>query len=207
MTQVILYAGTTSWTVPANCTATIECFGSGGNGLTGGVGSYYSANGGGGGGYANATSVSLTGGTTINVQIGAAGSQTDTWFNSSSYLLASAGNGSTHGSGSGTAATLTYTGQNGGYGAQSGTSAPSGNGGNCGGPSGSPYAGAGAVGAGAYSNGYNGSNYGGGGSGGCANGYTGGNGAAGLIVINYTPTGGGSYNTTQMFAMFPQGLF
>lgn len=87
----IITSGTT-WTVPAdwnNSDNTIEVIGGGGGGGNGGAGDGSNAGsgggGGGGGGYAKATNVTLTPGSSVNIQIGSGGPAAtaggDTYFN------------------------------------------------------------------------------------------------------------------------------
>lgn len=121
--------------VPASCT--VHCIGAGGRGwaATGGA----LAHGGGGGAYARA-SVSLTPSAVINVQVGAEGSQTDTWLFNSSTVLAKAGSNATSsvtGAGGTAAASIGSTKYDGGTGGISPqTFYPHGGGGGSAGPSG-----------------------------------------------------------------------
>lgn len=118
----------------------VHCFGAGGRGnrSTGGTNQ---PNGGGGGAYACLNSFTGSAGATVNCQMGDEGSQTDTWFGTSSTVLAKAGsNGPTTGTvgGAGGASgscigDVKYSGGNGGAG---GNSSAGGGGGGCAGPSG-----------------------------------------------------------------------
>lgn len=85
---VFLKAGTTSWKVPSDWpgTGVVECIGPGGNGYQdrGGPG-------GGGGAYAKLNALSATAGATLSCQVGAGGSQQNTWLGSTTTVLAAAG--------------------------------------------------------------------------------------------------------------------
>src|SRR5882672_4193900 len=107
----ILTSGS-SWTVPSNWSNSnnkIELIGAGSPGESWGAG------GGPGGGYARAENYPLSGGSSVSYQIGISSlSGGDTWFDSSSILMASGGKHSggswVAGTGSGTAMTVGYSG-------------------------------------------------------------------------------------------------
>jgi YD repeat-containing protein len=175
-----LTSGTT-FTVPSDWTSTntIEAIGGGGGAGKGGAGND-AAGGGGGGGYSKITNLSLTAGASVSYSIGAGGAGAtaspgtggaggDTWFSSTSTLLAKGGGGGTGAANGGTvlggAAAVAaqgvgatrYSGGRGypwvaqnRFGAGGGAAGPSGNGKNGGGggdQSGSYYAGGGGGGA------------------------------------------------------------
>ena len=135
---IYLTAGTATWTVPPGWNSannTIEALGAGGQGAGSGGG------GAGGGGYAKIANFSATVGAVIPVTIGAGGSGTNTVFNNTSTLVATAGanaSGSSGGAGGSIASevgSVKYAGGNGGAG-NSGSGGSGGGGGGAGGASG-----------------------------------------------------------------------
>jgi hypothetical protein len=117
--------GTTSFAIPSDFTATkpfsIEAVGAGGASVTA-TGALYK-NGGGGGAYAKEdrpSALNIKAGDIVSVQVGAGGSQADTWFKSSDLVRASAGKNATNAvgaNGTGGAAgagRITYAGGDGG---------------------------------------------------------------------------------------------
>ena len=178
----------TTWTVPSNwsSTNTVTCTASGGSGADGftfnipfGGTAIEGGPGGGGGAVAEITNQALTPGQVIPIQIGSAGSLTDTFWNSSSTVRAQAGrNGApfspgTGGQASSSVGSTTNSGSNG--------SANSGSTGGAGG-----NAASGAL-----------TGHGAGGAGGNGPNNPGGSGQGGAIVITYTAaaTGGGNRRT------------
>ncbi len=86
---VFLKAGDISYTVPSGvANLRVHCIGAGGRGI-GGAGGV--RNGGGGGAYARKNLIAVSAGNVIPCQIGAAGSEVDTWFSSTGTVLAKAG--------------------------------------------------------------------------------------------------------------------
>lgn len=137
--------GAGTWTVPADWndeSNTVECIGGGGSGNT----TFWG--GGGGGGYSRIDNATLTSGSSVDYQVGAAAQ--DTWFGatvySSSVVGAKGGANATSAGGAGGAAangigTIKYSGGNGGAslsgkGGGGGAGGPLGNGGNGGSGSG-----------------------------------------------------------------------
>lgn len=117
--------GAGTWTVPADCQkATIECIGGGASGGSlwwGGPESY----GGGGGAYSKLNEIELTPGDSISYSVGLGGvhpsgssahwvSGTDTWFKSTSDVLAKGANHNTGGQASASVGDVKYNGGNGG---------------------------------------------------------------------------------------------
>ncbi len=99
---VVIVAGTTSWVVPSDWNSAnnmVQVIGPGGNG-GGSLGSPLSTGSGGGGGqFAQINNVSLTPGAVVSVQVGGGGSQSDTWFLSSTTVRGQAGQNATSASG------------------------------------------------------------------------------------------------------------
>ena len=216
MAQIILTTGS-SWTVPAdwnNAANTIECIGGGQSGWIA-----TNTNGGAGGDYAKIVNLALTPGANVTYHLGVGGSATanatpnaggDTWFNSTSTVLARGGGSATSASvgstvnagggnptgtasggggaggpnGPGNASTSGATGGSGdaGFGGAGGTASLPGSSGTEWGTAGS----GGGGGASATGDGAAGGQYGGGG-GGARSGHNSGAGRAGVIVITYTP--------------------
>ncbi|UAY50643.1 PKD-like domain-containing protein [Ferruginibacter albus] len=95
------YNSSTTWTCPIGVSSiTVECWGAGGAG--GGATANPSSGGGGGGGsYVKNTSIAVTPGTTYTITVGAGGSGStgagqaggDSWFGSTTTILAKGGNG------------------------------------------------------------------------------------------------------------------
>jgi hypothetical protein len=233
--RTIILTSVTSWQVPSdwnNSDHTVHVIGGGGGGGKGRPGDHGpdaggGAGGGGGGAYASATnSLSLTPSSTINIQIGSGGtggSSTeqagtaggDTWFDSSSTLMAKGGSGGLSGdnqragvaggAGGAAASSVGDTTQSGGTGGTGGTATgwSGGGGGGGAGAAGDTAAGTnGSTGAdgvsdnsgGAGGDGGQGNPTGGGagGSGGATNGGTGYAGTAGTELVNgNTGSGGG----------------
>lgn len=190
---VFLHAGTTSWVVPTGVSVVrVECIGPGGNG------SYGTTNesakpGGGGGAYALKAALSVTSGSTLSCQVGAGGSQQDTWFGHPSTVRATAGkNGAPDTppvASPGSIGDLVYDGGLGGGNFSSTGSFAGGGGGGAGGPDGPGTAGSSV-----------GSSLGGGG-GGAANGGTaptsGTGGGVGGAARDGTPGGAAGVNNVQ----------
>lgn len=134
---------TSPWTVPSDCTliTSVECVGGGGQGYYG-DGSANPGPGGGGGEYAKKSNLPTTPGSTIPFQVGAG---LDTWFSSSSIVLAHAGGSATSSfpagaGGTGGVGDVVYSGGNGrlpSANAGGGAAGPHGAGGNAGVNSGS----------------------------------------------------------------------
>ena len=83
MNQIAILTGTTSYTVPSGVTKLyVECIGPGGHGFNSASGA--------GGAFA-ARGISVTPGDVISLQVGAKGSQLDTWFLNTTTVLAKAG--------------------------------------------------------------------------------------------------------------------
>lgn len=86
--------GTNTWTVPNdwnNSNNTVECIGSGADGVqVAGTGPSQLGGGGGGGAYAKKANISLTLGSSVNYKVGNPGS-VNTWFNGSSITSCSVG--------------------------------------------------------------------------------------------------------------------
>lgn len=190
-TTITLNVGQTNWTVPSDWTSvnTISCLGPGGNGQNGSVVNIPfdgSANvggvGGGGSAYAQIINQTLTSGMMIPIQIGLAGSQNDTWWNTTATVRGQAGQNGVSGGAAGQASSSV------GATTTSGTNGGAGGFGQPGGAGGAPGA---VI-----------SSYGEGGSGG--NGpYGGGSiGTDGVIIITYTPgaSGAGSRREQTMVA-------
>lgn len=206
--ETIVLTSGTSWTVPSdwnNDSNTINCIGAGASGT--------STVGGAGGAFASISNIALTPGTSIPYQVGTASSEATvaaSWFGSTSTVSAAGSIHNTPAAQSASVGTVTYVGGYSENGSGAGAAGPSGPGM----PSNVSTAGTGdngAGGAGAASNsgasggsgtewgtagsgggGANGGNYVGGdgglyGGGGGASNVTPGSGAAGVIVIQYTP--------------------
>lgn len=187
---VVLTAGTTGWTVPADFNRScndVKCLGPGGQGF-GDVGS----NGGGGGGaYARMPNMNLTPGTTYNCQVGSGSSENDTWLNTTSAIIADAGKNAVDTSGAAGGTTASSIGLYEAAGGAGGAgSSGGGGGGGAGGPNGTGNAGA----TGTPTGGAGGSGDAGSGGAGGPGGTTG-NGTAGSAGTNfgsgYGPGGGG----------------
>lgn len=210
-TTVVLTSGT-SWTVPSdfNTTAnTVECWGGGGGGGGANGGSPGSGGGGGGGAYSQVTNLNLTPGSSVAYSIGdagtaglsvgptAGGAGGNTWFHSTTTVLASpglgGGNGSvnTGGNGGTTASCVGTVKLPGGNGGNSTTSTAPGGGGGAGGPDGAGSAGAAGSGANAGAGGYGDGGIGGAGGAGGAVG-----GGAGQADERGGGGGGGDGDTT-----------
>lgn len=199
-TQTAILTSGNSWTVPSNVySITVECWG-GGGGRSANAGR--ACGGGGGGAYAKKNSLTVTPGSSISysIGVGGAGSSTgsgnpggDTWFSSTSTVLAKGGSGVSQSSSTGGAGGLAsssvgdvkYSGGKGGNGTGSGCCEGAGGGGGA----------AGSTGAG--SAGPNGSAN----SGLCTSGndvyggdYVDEYGGAGGIGVGYDGAGGGAYN-------------
>lgn len=190
-TTVVLTSGT-SWTVPSdfNTTAnTVECWGGGGGGGGANGGSPGSGGGGGGGAYSQVTNLNLTPGSSVAYSVGAGGTPGlsvgptaggaggDTWFHSTTTVLASpglgGGNGTTQTGGAGgtTASCVGTVKLPGGSGGNSAAGTAPGGGGGAGGPDGAGSAGAAGSGTNAGAGGYGDAGQGGaGGSGGAVGG-------------------------------------
>lgn len=101
-TNIIVLTSGTSWTVPSDWVNTnnkIEAIGPGGNGFNSASGA--------GGMYASISNVTLTPGASISYQVGLGGSQNDTWFSTTTTLLAKAGTNATAFNAGGTAPATT----------------------------------------------------------------------------------------------------
>ena len=214
-------AGAGSWTVPAGVfSVDVECWGGGGGGgyATGVNGA--AGGGGGGGGYSKTLSIAVSPGQTLNYNVGsggaggttvpvAASSGADTWFSSSTTVLAkggqagagsstaTVGTGGTGGASASGFGTIKYSGGNGaagigntgggGGGAGASQNAAGANASGITGGVGVAPGGSGGNGA-SNSPGVAGTTYGGGGAGGefSPGGKAGGNGASGSIILTYT---------------------
>lgn len=181
-TTIIILSGST-FSIPADWSSTnsIICIGPGGKGASG-----TSQGGGQGGGFGQKNNLTgLTPGSTVNIQIGAAGSANATFFEDNSNAVVAQGDYGAPGSGpTGGARTqtnigdVTYSGGNGGSGTGSGSTG-SGGGGGAGGSHGNGGTGA------------NNSSFDGGGAGGSDNGGNGVAGGAGGVAQD--GTAGGAY--------------
>jgi hypothetical protein len=170
LTTVFLTAASGNWTVPAGVTSVqVECIGPGGNGGDGGTANSTSGAGGASGAYAKKNALSVTAGASIAYVIGAAGSGTDTYFQTAGDVMAKAGgNAATTSAGTAPAGTSSVgdtrnAGANGGTGASAtggggaGAAGPTGVG-KAGGPGGSVSgkgAGGGGSNGGSSTSGYN----------------------------------------------------
>jgi hypothetical protein len=137
--SILLTSGST-WTVPTGVSTllSVEAIGGGAGGSAG-----HAGGGGGGGAYSKIINLSVTSGSVINIQIGSGGaggaggssgsagtSGTDTWFSSTSVLLAKAGTaGGAGGAASSGVGTTKYSGGAGGTGTVSSTNGGGGGGG------------------------------------------------------------------------------
>lgn len=114
-TTIAKFAATTTWVCPTGVTSltTVECYGGGGSGGTGDSGSLVGGTGGGGGAYSSSTSYSVTPGSSYTVTVGTGGAQKgpslangsaggDSWFESTSGVLAKGGSGGGYTSSTGT---------------------------------------------------------------------------------------------------------
>lgn len=217
----VTFISSTTWTVPeAVSSVTIEVWAGGGSG--GGSGALPSGGGGGGGAYSKLNSFAVTVGNSYTVTVGIGGGNPgggnngvaggDSWFNSTSTVLAKGGGGGVAGTGIGTNGTgggggaaasgvgdVKFSGgagstANGGAfsGSGGGGAGSTGNGGNANGGSGGTGTtvggGNGANGVANGSLGISGSVAGGGGSGGGSGNHGSGNGARGQVVITYMLT-------------------
>lgn len=112
--KVILISSGSSWTVPSDygTPSTVDCFGCGAQGSPGIVfGSGAPGFGGGGGAFARKSNLALSPGANIPVQIGGVSSASrQTWFFSSTSVLADGGNGLLGGQSSNCVGDLVYSG-------------------------------------------------------------------------------------------------
>ena len=212
--------GSGLWLAPAGVSAVnVECWGGGGAG-GGATGNPAGGGGGGGGSYVRTSSIAVTAGLNYNYNVGNGGTGAttsgaaggDTWFNTSSTILAKGGRGGTFANAdnmtaasattltTGNIGTISYYGGGGGTGGALGASSAGGggsagtasNGNNGSGTTGGTAVtggGAGGNGTSLSSNGSSATTVGGGGGGGRAGSGTdrlGGSGAAGKIVLTYT---------------------
>lgn len=177
-TQVLLTSGT-SWTVPSDCiSATVECIGGGQGGDT--------DTGGTGADYAKENSISLTPGASITIAIGAGGTGTttsthnaggDTWFDSTSTVLAKGG-----GSAATSVGNTVYAGGTTTTGGGGGAAGPGGAGGNASGSTGGAGdAGSGGAGGASGNDGAAGAEWGTAGSGGGGGAYAAGSSAPTIV--------------------------
>jgi len=182
--QVFTSTGTTTFSVPTGISyLRVQVVGGGGGGGSCSAGGNQAAAGGGGGGYAM-EDINVTGTSTIQVYVGAAGLWS-TFGTNGSYLYATPGragggvNGVGGSGGSGVGGDVNIDGE-GGDGGVSGVT--------LGGSGGSSFLGGGGPGTAAVENGHGGGNFGGGGGGGscnAGNGSSGGDGAPGVVIVQW----------------------
>jgi hypothetical protein len=211
------YTSSNTWLCPTNVTSVqAECWGGGAGGRNSGAG-----DGGGGGAYAKKLTINVTPGNTYTVTVGTGGASNaagnDSWFSSSSTVLAKGAASKTGGQSGSCIGDTVYSGGNGGTqaisgaggGSSAGTAATGNNGsdgdskGQTGGTGATAPSGGGNGGSGGADgeDGTAGSQPGGGGGGNGQGGTNGGAGAAGKVVLTYT-TGGSSVPTGAFFALF-----